>query len=102
MIFGFSILEDIYFDVHIIAIIHLKSSTLRPSSVSCVSLMKIQPATKMFNLMFSNRISTKITGASWFLVTYSMGIIRTFQMGYSNDMHIKIYVFEYAEHEYHV
>ena len=38
--------------------------TLTPSSDFVVGLMKIQPATKMFNLMFSNRISTKFSGAS--------------------------------------
>ena len=76
--------------------------TLTPSSDFVVGIMEIRAATKLFSLMSSNSLSTKITGASWFLVTYTMGIIRTFQMGYSNDMHIKIYVFEYAEHEYHV
>ena len=74
MIFVFSILKNIYFDVRIIAIIHLKSSTLRPSSVSCVGLMKIQPATKMFNLMFSNRISIKNHGraGSWSPTLWSL------------------------------
>ena len=90
MIFGFSILENIYFDVHIIAITHLKSSNnahrvgdqepARPRDFCGYTIRKHQIEHVCCWLYFHKTYTRDARGPQ----------SRTFQMGYSNDMHIKI------------
>ena len=65
-IFVISMLDLVGFDVYMSNIMMMKFSTLTTSSVQTITLMKLCPATILFSMICSIRLTNFQQGASWF------------------------------------